>query len=211
MELSFYGAGCVLVNTKNLQLLIDPPGKGYSGVKFPKSKVDVTLHTASQDGNLRRNGGFDIDSPGEYEIKTVEIQGIAAQLHIDKPEDPPRGVIYTVVAGDIHLLVIGNIAPQLNDEQIGAIEAVHVMAVPVGGHGLTLDANAAAKLVSQFEPSFVVPVHYDDGKTKYPVPQDKLGAFLKEVGGEGIQPAPKLKVTTKDLGEETKVVVLKRL
>ncbi len=84
------------------------------------------------------------------------------------------------------------------------------MVIPVGGKGLTLDSNAAAKLISQFEPQYVIPVHYDDGATKYPMPQDKLDTFLQEVGAEATTPVAKLKVNPKTLGEEAEIVVLQR-
>lgn len=207
MELSFYGAGCVLVSTKQLKVLIDPPG-AESGIKLPNLKPDVVLHTAIQGGEVLTEGHFEIDSPGEYEVKGVGIQGIAAQLHIDKPEDPPRGVMYVLEAGDLRLLATGSVASDLNEAQLEAVGDIDILVVQVGGHGLTLDASAAARLTSQLEPSYVVPVHYDDGKTKYPMPQEKLETFLKEAGAEASKPEPKLKVSAKEITEETRVVTL---
>jgi len=209
MELSFYGAGCVFISTKSLGMLVDPPNTD-SGLKPPKVKADVTLYTSKQSGVEFHANGFSIDIPGEYEIKGTLIQGIAAQLHIDKKEDPKKGVIYTIQHGDLRALVTGNIAPELSDEQVEAIGEVNVMVIPVGGKGLTLDSNAAAKLISQFEPQYVIPVHYDDGATKYPMPQDKLDTFLQEVGAEASTPVAKLKVNPKTLGEEAEIVVLQR-
>lgn len=209
MELSFYGAGCVLVATKQLKILVDPPGPD-SGLKVPNLKPEVVLHTAVQDGDFKTEGHFEVDSPGEYEVKGVGIQGIAGQLHIDKPEDPQRAIMYLIEAGDLRLLATGSIAPELNEAQLEAIGDVDILVVQVGGHGLTLDPSAAAKLASQLEPTYVVPVHYDDGKTKYPMPQEKLETFLKEAGGEGIKPVPKLKVSAKEMAEETTIVVLEQ-
>lgn len=207
MEITHYGGGCIHVTTKQLSILIDPLEKEYK-LKLPNLKADMVLYTAPNDA---ANGGdrFVVDSPGEYEMKTILVKGVAAQQHIDKPEDPKRGVIYAVAANDVHLLVLGNIDPNLSDKQREAIGEVNILAVPVGGHGLTLDANAAAKIISQFEPQFTVPVHYDDGKATYPMPQDKLDKFLHEMGGESPQAVDKLKVVAKELGEESKLVILK--
>ena len=207
MELTHFGASCVLVATKQLQILIDPP-EAASGLKLPKLKAEVELSTTIGESGFSHQDIFKIASPGEYEIKTVEIQGIAAKLHVDDPKDPAKGIMYTIGAAGLRLLVTGNISGQLSDTQIESIGDINIMVVPVGGHGLTLDASAAAKLVAQFEPQWVVPVHYADGKTKYPMPQDDLKPFLKEVGGEDSKPIPKLKVSAKELGEETSVVVL---
>ncbi len=207
MELTHYGAACVLVASKHLHILIDPPDVA-SGLKLPKLKAEVELTTTLGENGFSHKDIFKIASPGEYEIKTVEIQGIGAKLHIDDPKAPAKGIMYTIGTAGLRLLVTGNISGQLSEAQIENIGEVNVMIVPIGGHGLTLDANAAAKLVAQFEPQWVVPVHYNDGKTKYPMPQDDLKLFLKEVGGEGVKPIPKLKVSARELGDETSVVVL---
>lgn len=208
MELAYYGAGCVLITTKQGKVLIDPPAPTM-GWQLPKLKPEVTLLTAQQPDGFIQSGGFSIASPGEYEIQGIEVQGIAAQLHVDEPKLPWRGLMYVVEAAGVRLLVAGNIAEELNSSQTEAAGEVDALIVPVGGHGLTLDVGGAAKLVSHFEPSFVIPVHYDDGKTKYPMPQDGLAPFLKEVGAEGSKPVDKLKLSALDnSSEDTTVVVL---
>ena len=210
VEFTFYGAGSVLISTKPLKILIDPPEPSYK-LKLPNLKAEVTLLSAQTNGGFEHEGDFKIDSPGEYEIKSVAIRGIGAQLHIEEPKSPARGVMYVIEYGGIKTLVTGNIAPNLSNQQVEDIGGdVNVLVVPVGGHGLTLDANAASNLVSQFEPNFVIPVHYDDGATHYPSPQAKVDNFLKEVGSEDAQAQPKLKVSAKNLEEGTKVALLKR-
>lgn len=208
MEITYYGAGSVLIAVKKTQILIDPPGEGYK-LNLPKIKPDITLSTQADDTSLKKDNGFKISSPGEYEIGGVLIQGIPAQLHVDKKEDPQKGIIYTLTIDGIHVLITGNIAPQLSEKQLESIGDVDVLVIPVGGAGLTLDANGAAKLVSQLEPSYVVPIHYNDGKATYPVPQEPVEKFLKEVGSEKAAVLPKLKITPKDIGEDTKIIVLK--
>ena len=91
----------------------------------------------------------------------------------------------------------------------GQQQAVRIRANPaaLASHGLTLDATAAAQIISQIEPKYVIPVHYDDGKTKYEVPQDKLDVFMKEVGSTS-EAQPKLRILQKDLPLETTVAVL---
>lgn len=210
MEFSFYGAGCIYIVTKELAILIDPPTSD-SGLKTPKVKTDVVLYSnQSAKTDSIKGESFVANVPGEYELKGVSIQGIPAQLHVDKSDDPQAGVIYAIQNHDVRALITGNIDPELSDSQIEAIGEVNVLVIPVGGKGLTLDANAAGKLVSQFEPQYIIPVHYDDGATKYPVPQDKLETFLQEVGVESPESTTKLKVTAKNLEQEAEVVVLQR-
>lgn len=208
MEVSHYGAGCIYITTKQINVLIDPPAAD-TGIKLPKLKADVVLHTTRQDDLPNKDGdSLVIACPGEYEVQGVTIQGVAVQLHVDDPKNPHEGVMYSVGANGVRVLVTGNVAPELKDSQVDQVGEVNVLVVPVGGHGLTLDAQGAAGLVSRFEPQYVVPVHYSDGIAKYSLPQDDLKPFLNETGSEGTLPVPKLKVVAKDLGENTDIVVL---
>ena len=52
-----------------------------------------------------------------------------------------------------------------------------------------------------------MPVHYDDGVSKYPMPQDGVELFLKEMGVNP-EPESKLRVNSKEAPTETQVVVL---
>jgi len=203
MELSYLGAGCVRVAAKSAAIVVDPYDESAGLGKFA-AKADVALLT--QPGE---SAGVSMvfDSPGEYEVKGVMINGVAARRHIDA--DGMAGTMYAIHQDGITVAVTGNIAPGLSKEQIEALGKVDVLVVPVGGHGLTLDAPAAAELVSLLEPAYVVPVHYDDGKTKYAMPQDPVEPFFKELGASP-EPIAKLKVSGKDLPTETVAAYLKR-
>jgi L-ascorbate metabolism protein UlaG (beta-lactamase superfamily) len=151
-----------------------------------------------------------IDSPGEYEVKGVMVTGVPARLHID--ESGKRGTVYSITVDGVNVVAVGNIAGRLDDSQVESLGNVDVLVIPVGGHGLTLEAEEAATVVSQLEPSYVIPVHYDDGKTTYAMPQSKVDEFLKEMGSKLPEELEsKLKVNAKEAPVETQVVVLKRV
>lgn len=199
MELTYLGAGCVRLSTKTATFLVDPFDKSQAG-----AKADVALLTEEKPVEF---AGMKFDGPGEYEVQGVMITGVPARLHIDAEGE--RGTIYSVRSEGVNVVVTGNITPGLSDHQTEALGKVDVLVLPVGGHGLTLDATAAAELVSRLEPAFVVPVHYDDGKTNYEVPQDKVDVFFKEIGASP-EPVTKLKVSARDLPVETQPVYLQR-
>jgi L-ascorbate metabolism protein UlaG (beta-lactamase superfamily) len=152
----------------------------------------------------------------ELETADAEPEG-EEESEEDAPPPAPKPLVATTNVAAIYSLAIdgarvvylGNVAPKLSDQQIEALGQVDVLILPVGGQGQTAGATEAAGLISQLEPKYVVPTHYDDGKTKYAGPQDKLDLFLKEVGASP-EPQPKLRVTTKDLPLETTVVALSR-
>lgn len=210
MEITYYGAGCVYISTKKTSILVDPEVESY-GLKLPKLKADLVLYTLLDEERSIPKDALVIDWPGEYEISNVFIHGIPARLHIDEPGKPRRAIMYTIAFEGKKVLITGNIAPELSDKQFEQIGSVQALVLPVGGNGLTLDGVAAAELANRLEPQAVVPVHYDDGKTKFPAPQAKLDVFLSEIGSENPEPQDKLKLSAKDeTTEQTKVVVLNR-
>lgn len=208
MEITYYGMNCVRLTGKDIAVLCDPPSKA-SGISEIKLSNEATLLSSALVADLPLKPGMVLDGPGEYEIKGAMITGVPAQLHIDTSEQPKRGTIYSVTIEGVRIGFLGNVAPKLSGAEVEALGQIDVLIIPVGGHGLTLDAQGAAEIVSQLEPKYVVPVHYDDDKTKYEAPQDKLDHFLKEIGSSS-EPAPKLRVTTRDLPVETTVAVLQR-
>ncbi len=207
MELTFLGMNCIRLTGKDLAILCDPFPKS-SGLPDIKLTNDATLLSALG-GELPVKAGMVIDGPGEYEIKGASITGVPARMHIDEPDAPAAAAAYSILIDGVRIVYLGNIAPGLSNEQAEGLGQPDVLVLPVGGHGLTLDATAAASIISQLEPKYVVPTHFDDGATKYEVPQDPLDVFLKEIGSSP-EPQPKLRVTTKELPLETTVVVLSR-
>jgi len=207
VEITFFGLNCVRLTGKDLALLCDPFSKS-AGLPEIKLANDATL-LSLQGSELPPKAGMVIDGPGEYEIKGASITGVPANLHIDEAGVPPVAAIYSILIDGVRVVYLGNVAAGLSNEQAEGLGQPDVLVLPVGNHGLTLDATAAASLISQLEPKYVVPTHYDDSATKYEVPQDPLDVFLKEIGASP-EPQPKLRVTTKDLPLETTVVVLSR-
>jgi L-ascorbate metabolism protein UlaG (beta-lactamase superfamily) len=208
MDLTYLGAGAIKLSSKNLTVVCDPYSKD-TGLPLITARAEVVTKSANERLGDVVGSPIVFDQPGEYEAKGVSIKGIPARLHID--EDGERGTVFGFDMEGTNVVVVGNIAGKLDDRQLERLGQADVLVVPVGGHGLTLDATGAAELVTQFEPSYVIPVHYDDGKTIYPVPQDGVEEFLKEMGSSGIEPISKLKINPKEMPTETQIVVLQRV
>jgi L-ascorbate metabolism protein UlaG (beta-lactamase superfamily) len=201
MDITYLGAGSVKLSGRSMNVVSDPVGAVKADV--------VTVSGPAEEGKEWPipQGAMKIDGPGEYEVKGAMISGVPARLHID--EDGHRGTAYSIVVDGVNVVVTGNISGKLDEDHVEALGQVDVLVVPVGGNGLTLDAEGAAAVVAQLEPGYVVPVHYDDGVTKYPVPQAGVEKFLK-VMGVNPEPESKLKVSAKEAPAETQVVVLTR-
>lgn len=210
MELTYKGANCITIATKDVKAIIDPYDDSYGLPKITGFKPDVVAISQPDGTSNSFKDTFNIETPGEYEINKLMIQGISARRHIDSEDEPEKAVMYRFGFDGVRVLVTGNIAPKVSDETLEAIGDIEVLVIPVGGKGLTLDAQAAVSLANQLEPRVIVPVHYDDGKTTYAMPQDGVELFLKELGADNPEKIDKLKVTSRTLPDDTKVVILER-
>lgn len=205
MDITYLGAGAVKLAGRNLTVVCDP----VAGMNFKADVVTWSSNLREGEGEIYAapDGVMVLDGPGDYEIKGAMITGVPAQLHMD--ESGQRGAVYSIVLDGVNVVVTGNISGKLPDDEVEQLGQVDVLVVPVGGHGLTLDAAGAAAVVTQLEPSYVVPVHYDDGVSTYAMPQAGVDEFLKEMGSNP-EPENKLRLNQKEAPAETQVVVLTR-
>lgn len=204
MELSYLGANAVVLNTKTAKILVDP---NVTGVKVDTNKPDIILLTQPQEVKLK-DGQLLIETPGEYEAKLVSFKGIPARAFSDE-EGKHSATMYRVDVPDARIGITGHIHPELSDEQLEALGTLDVLIVPVGGHGYTLDAEGAAKVVRAIEPKIVIPTHYADKAIKYEVPQAELKEFLDEIGGP-VQEEQKFKIKYGDYPEQMTILTLER-
>ncbi len=207
MELQFFGANCIRINTKKASILIDDNLEEL-GLKSPARNDDITVFTGAH-GNTGIDAKMIIDQPGEYEMSDISIQGIAARSHLDEA-GKQTVTMYKVLADDIRVAVAGHIYPELSDAQLEALGTVDVLIIPVGGGGYTLDAVGALDLIKKIEPKIVIPTHYADKDINYPVPQQTLENALKELAMEPTSTVPKLKVKPADLTDDTQLIVIER-
>ena len=217
MQIIWHGQSFFEIVAKTIsgevKIAIDPFGDDV-GLKIPKAQADILIisHDHSDHNNVKAVSGdyFLIDSAGEYNIKDVFVQGIAA-FHDDK-SGKERGevLISKIEVEDMTLCHLSDLGQkELTPEQIDAIGEIDILLIPVGGK-FTVDAKDASEIVSQIEPKIVIPMHYKIDGLKLEL--DGIDKFLKVMGEEKIAPLPKLKVSTKDLpnddDDETKIVVL---
>ncbi len=205
MDITYLGAGSIKLSGKSINIVVDP-FDASAGLGTFTTKADVAVVTGPE-GYADVPGALLVDGPGEYEVKGAMITGVPVRLHID--EDGTRGAAYSIVVDGVNVVVTGDIAGKLDSSAVEKLGKVDVLVVPVGGFGLTLDAEGAAAVVAQLEPNYVVPVHFDDGKTKYPMPQGGVELFLKEMGVNP-EPETKLKANAKEMPTETQVALLSR-
>jgi L-ascorbate metabolism protein UlaG (beta-lactamase superfamily) len=206
MDLQFYGANCVALTYKGTRVVVDDNLAELGGKSVVRAD-DMALY--SNPGERNVSAKLVVENPGEYEMGDVSVHGVAAQAHVDE-KGTKNATMFKVTAGDLSVLFVGNIDPDVTEAQLEAIGRVDVLFVPVGGNGLTLDPVGALKVIKEFEPKMVIPTHYADKSLNFPMPQQELDAALKEMSMEVSQNVPKLKLKSSDLGETVQLIVLEK-
>jgi L-ascorbate metabolism protein UlaG (beta-lactamase superfamily) len=207
MDLHFYGANCISLNTKHARVIVDDNLTDLGSKSVTKDN-DIVIFTGPHAANIR-NPRLVIDQPGEYEVGGVSVFGIAATAHIDEP-GVQNATIYKIVADDLSVLVTGHIAPDLSDDQLESIGMIDIMFVPVGGNGYTLDPIGALKLIKKVEPKMVIPTYYEDASISMPVPAQTLDQALQSLAMEPKERTSKLKLKSTDLPDTMQLIVLER-
>ena len=207
MDVQFYGANCVVLSYKGTRVVVDDNLAALGGKDIVKAD-DLALYTGKHDVP-KVTPKLVVDAPGEYEVGDVSVTGVAAQAHIDEA-GTKNATMFKVTAGDMHVLVVGHIDPNVSESQLEALGKVDVLIVPVGGNGYTLDPVGALKVIKEVEPKLVIPTHYADKSLKYDAPQQELDAALKELGMEPKERVSKLKLKAADFGEGTQLVILEK-
>ena len=208
MEITFHGAGCVSIATKKATVVVDDDLDKH-GAKPVTKPGSISLFTYCVDHTVK-DAKLVIQQPGEYEVSTVSVQGIAAKAHIDHDEKK-RNTIYKIIADDFRIAVTGNIAGELTEDQLEQIGTVDILVVPVGGFGLTMDGLEALKLIKKVEPKIIIPVHYDQKDITYEVTQAPLDEAVKALTMEIAETLPTLKLkSTSEIGEQTRLIVLEK-
>ena len=206
MDIQFYGANCIVINTKQIRLVFDDNLEAL-GAKSIVREGDVCLFTSAHDPVSRAK--MTIDLPGEYEVSGVSIHGIQTRAHIDTDTER-NAVMYKVTVGDTRVLVTGHIYPVLSEAKLEDIGLVDVMVMPVGGNGYTLDPTGALQVIKQVEPKLVVPTHFADAALNYEVPQQSLEDAITGLGMEPKETVKKLQFKAAEVTDTTQLVILEK-
>lgn len=122
--------------------------------------------------------GLVIDCPGEYEVKGIMITGISVG----------EGTAYVIQGESIKIGLLTNVTDALSPEALEQLSELDALAISAEGY----------ELIGKLEPKYVVPL--GSGEV--------LKKFLEELGATSNEPQAKIKITGRDVPDETTVVVL---
>ena len=218
MELTWYGRTCIRLRGKDAVVVADPypavvgpTGRGITGEIVTFSHPDDKPLPKAK-GKLSRDGktalptsleqAFVLDSPGEYEVRDVLVNGVRTYRDDSRGNDRGRQTAFVIELDGIHTIHLGDIGHLLTEEKLGDIGSVDVACVPVGG---ALSATRAAELIAQLDPRIVVPMPVCDEEADC---AEALARFFHEVGAAAGGAMAKLSVTQSSLPVETTTVLL---
>ena len=191
-DIEYKGGNTVTITSKKITLCVDPRTSIVGG-KDQNTTEKVELGTEARFLMDNPAARLLIEGPGEYEVGDFTIRGVATTRHIDTPADEQLATVYRIECGDVRVGVLGNVDPDLSEDQLEQLGVIDVLIIPVGGGGYTLDATNATLLISRIEPKVIVPIHYADTGLRYEVPQESFDVFTKELSLP-IEETPKFKI-----------------
>lgn len=209
MEITHLGHSSFKIKGKTATLVTDPFSEVMTGLKFPKVEADIVTishdHEDHNQANLVGGNPVVFRGPGEYEVKGIKIVGVATFHDNEKGAKRGRNTVYQIKMDNLTLVHLGDLGHKLETEDVEKLNGVDILLIPVGGD-FTLDAKAASKVVAQFEPKVVIPMHYQAPKLTFPLAS--VNKFLEEMGQEKVSPQAKLTVSPDKISEELQVIVL---
>ena len=208
MDISWLGHSCFRIRGSHATVMTDPypPDLGYSLGK-PTASIVTVSHQHPGHSYTQGIGGEPrlVTGPGEYEISSILIIGIATFHDSEKGAKRGKNTVYLLEVDEVSVCHLGDLGHVLTTEQVEKLDNVDVLLLPVGGVS-TLNASMAAEVVRQLEPKVVVPMHYKTPALNWEL--EPVDGFLKEMGIKEVNSQPKLSFTKPSLPPSTQVFLL---
>jgi len=167
MKIKRIGWTSFLIANDNISILTDPLKFSESGTTFPKTKADVVLFTnypkevkegILKDNKLdnkvvpeKREEIMEINGPGEYEVGGMMIRrGIGDDFFII--DEKTTRVVY-----------LGGTDENFDPKETKNLGDIDVLIVPVGDGVNFMDFDKIERVISNTDPSILIPCAYKDG------------------------------------------------
>jgi len=216
MDITYLGHSSFRIKTKLATLITDPFDSKMVGLKYSGVTGDIVTvsHDHADHNATDKVSGVKrvVEGPGEYEIMGISIIGYQSFHDNEKGEKRGRNTIYVIEAEGLRVVHLGDLGHTLNQDLVNEIGDTDVLITPTGGE-YTIGPKEASQIVSEIDPYFVIPMHYQEPGL-LPETFAKLApvtAFLKELGLPQ-EFLPKLTLRKEDIMEDqtAKVIVLEK-
>jgi len=163
VHITLLGHNCFRLSGRDVTLVTDPFAPAEGSLRVGSERVSADIVTVSHDGPgynaVEAVGGEPraVTGPGEYEIKGVLITGVGTFRDAEHGKARGRNTVYLIELDDLRVCHLGNLGHVLETEQVDEIGTVDVLFVPAGGQE-TISSAQVSEVISQLEPSVVVPM-----------------------------------------------------
>ena len=205
MRIRWYGQSAFLLAGEK-RVFIDPFGDpaplAARGIEFRYPRIDgveadllLVTHDHGDHNAVGEIAGEPavLRSPGTHDSVVGEVVGIASEHDAAAGTQRGPNTIFRFTLDGLKAAHLGDFGQSaLRDEQRAALGDVDVLFLPIGG-GPTIGGEAAAALVHELRPRFVLPMHYRTAAVNFLEPPD---AFLAAVA------SPVTRLDTSETGVE---------
>jgi L-ascorbate metabolism protein UlaG (beta-lactamase superfamily) len=225
MEITWFGGSCVrlkgregIVVADPFRSIVGPTGRGLTAdiVSFAhaeeseakgrgsKARAEVSSHLLGVPLPTSLEKAFVLDSPGEYEVHDVMINGVRTFRDNDQGAVRGMSTSYVYELDGVYAAHLGNVGHVLDQDVIRELGHVDVLCLGIGPQ---LSATHAAEIVGQLDARMVVPMPLTQSAM---APEGDLERFLREMSATDVTPVSSLKVTISSVPNETAVVLLEQ-
>jgi L-ascorbate metabolism protein UlaG (beta-lactamase superfamily) len=208
MDITWLGHSCFRIKGSQTTVITDPfpPELGYAVANLVAPVVTVS-HQHPDHSYLPSvtPGARVVKGPGEYEISSALIIGLASFHDKEEGRKLGKNTVYAIQLDELSICHLGDLGHVLSSQQVEDIGNVDILMVPVGDV-TTINSSEAAQVVRQLEPKVVLPMHYKTPAVKMDL--EPIDRFLKEMGVKDTTSRPKLTITKGNLPATTQVILL---
>jgi hypothetical protein len=213
MEISYFGKSGIKLKSGSESVGFDLEFLGLSkkpnSMKEMRSVFYTDIHRSKE--SLTSTEVMTFNRQGEYEVRPFSVRGVSVKAYGDI-YGTTKSTVFLADAMDFGSVgIIGYATKNLNEEAMELLANARLLIIPIGGMGMGLEPEEAMEVVKNLNCEYVIPVHYEDGFSKYASPQAELGDFLKLIGEDSTSEVFEGKVSSKEFpaaGESFKVVVV---
>ena len=207
VDITWLGHACFRLRADDAVILTDPFPLSLGLRPDARSATVVTVSNSHPNhSNSEEVAGEPrvFASPGEYEYRSISVRGVMTPQQPETPREQ-RNVAYSMEIDRVNICHLGDIAVSLSPGQIDELSPVDVLLVPTGG-GCTLDVDQVLRTLQDLDPKIVIPMHYNTPGVG--ILLQEVDVFLRRMGLSEVQAQPRLVVTSSNLPEDMRVVVL---
>lgn len=210
VDIYYYGHSCFRVKGKKNSVVVDP-FHSSTGLKLPKDlAADIVLSTHDHEGhnNVAAVSGDPVvlTGPGEYEIKGVTVFGLGTFHDNEKGKKHGQNTIYKFTVDGITFLHLGDLGEKIKIGDMQEFSDIDVLMVPAGD-AITIDAKEACDLISELEPTVVLPMHYKTSKHDPKTVLHDVNEFEKKCGLKAEKVSGKISLAKEKLPEQTTLYI----